>query len=106
MEVTFIDQETCNIESLPYFFTFLSVPNFEFNGIYFNNTLAVDAQFVLHNNNQKPLTYAVFDLSGKQLVSEESNKPQIIISAQNWKHGIYFCRVVTPEGSMNFKLLR
>ncbi len=104
--VTFIDQETCNIESQPYFFTFLSVPTFELSGIYFNNTLAVNGQFVLHNHNQKPLTYSVFDLSGKQLVSEESNKRQIIISAQNWKSGIYFCKVVTPEGSINFKLLR
>ncbi len=104
--VTFNEQESCTIDSLPYFFTLLSVPDLELSGIYFNNTLAVDDQFVLHNNRQQPLTYAVFDLSGKQLVSEKSNKSQIIITAQNWKRGIYFCKVVTPEGSMTVKLIR
>lgn len=104
--VTFNEQETCTIESLPFFFTFLSVPNLERNGIYFNNTVAVDAQFVVHNNHKQPIAYAIFDLSGKQFVSEKSNKSQIIISATNWKKGIYFCKVVTPQGTMTVKLIR
>jgi len=104
--VTFNDQESCTIDSLPYFFTVLSVPDLELNGIYFENTIAVDAQFVLHNKHQQPLKYRVFDLSGKQLVSEKSNTSQIIIAAENWKNGIYFCKVVTPEGSMTVQLVR
>lgn len=104
--VTFNEQETCIIESMPYFFTVLSMPDVELNSIYFKNTLAVDSQFVLHNNLQKSLSYTIFDLSGKQLVSEKSNISQIVIVAQKWERGIYLCKVETPDGSKTFKLLR
>lgn len=104
--VTYNEQESCTIDSLPFFFTVLSITDFELNGIFFDNTIAVDDQFVLQNAQLQPLTYFVFDLSGKQLVSKRSNTGQIIIEAQNWKNGIYFCKIVTPKGSMNVKLMR
>ncbi len=104
--VTFNQQESCTIESLPFFFTVLSVPDLALNGIYFKNTQAVEAQFILHNNQKQLLNYFIFDLSGKKLVSEKSNNTQIIIPAQNWKNGIYFCKIETIEGILTVKLIR
>lgn len=104
--VTFNEAESCMIESPAFFYTVLSVPDLQEEGIYFYNTVAVQAQFLLYNTRQQTVAYTIYDLSGKQLVSEKSNAAQISIPAQDWKNGIYFCNVTTPTASKTIKLIR
>jgi len=107
VEVTFQGVETCILISDIYFFDILSLEDDIFNSVvYFENTVAKKAQFLLHNKTNLAIKYSVFDLSGKKVISASSNAPAIIIAADSWKNGLYICNITSALGNMHIKLVK
>ncbi|NCT18527.1 MAG: hypothetical protein AUK33_11750 [Flavobacteriaceae bacterium CG2_30_34_30] len=107
VEVTFQGVETCILISDIYFFDILSLEDDIFNSVvYFENTVAKKAQFLLHNKTNLAIKYSVFDLSGKKVISASSNASAIIIAADSWKNGLYICNITSALGNMHIKLVK
>ncbi|PKP25713.1 MAG: hypothetical protein CVU03_06850 [Bacteroidetes bacterium HGW-Bacteroidetes-2] len=107
VEVTFQGVETCILISDIYFFDILSVADDLFNTIvYFENTVAKNAKFLLHNKTNLTIRYSVFDLYGKEVISSTSNASAIVIVVDSWKNGIYICKITSVSGNMQIKLVK
>ncbi len=107
VEVLFQGAESCAILSESYLFEALDIlENTKIPGIFFTNTISMDAEFILNNLNNEDIGYRVFDISGKQIVSGNSHSSRIIITADTWEKGVYFCIISSYKGSMSIKLVR
>lgn len=107
VEVTFQGAETCIISSDEYFFELLS--NHEsniFTDIYFMNTVSVNNEFVLRNENNKKVQVSLFDATGKLIHTVNSTEQSIVLNAVAWKNGIYFCHLETEGKRKTLSLIK
>jgi len=107
VQVTFQGAETCILTSEVYFFDGLSIAeDILRKTVYFENTVAKNAGFLLHNKTNQVVQYSVFDLAGKEVVSATSNSSVIEIRADFWKTGMHICKVTTTRGNLHTKLVK
>ncbi len=107
VEVTFQGGEICILTSEVYFFDNLSITdNLLKEVVYFENTVAKNGGYSLHNKTNLAIQYSIFDLSGKEVVSGSSNASLMDIAADSWKKGIYICKINAGSSNLSIKLVR
>lgn len=94
VEVAFQASPTCLLTSESYLFELLSIANNDvLNEVYFINTVSVNNEFVLKNNQNLSLHITLYDTNGRLLVNKLTSDRFIKISSEGLKNGIYFSKI-------------